>query len=203
MASYLAIAAVAKGILQSLSDACPRSEFATAKPGFDVYASDAFGTPMEEGFSIHLLRQTVNSTLRNSFPRRDSQGNKIRPSLPVDLLFLLTPWAKDPTRQLRLLGWAMRHMEDNPILSASVLNVALKEETSPVFDPDEAVELVLDPLAYADHLGVWDKFKPKLPPSLYYSARMVRLDSMIKMEEFAPVEVRDFSLGRGLSGGAP
>jgi hypothetical protein len=52
------------------------------------------------------------------------------------------------------------------------------------------VELVCDPLAIADLLGLWDKFKPRLPASMTYVARGILLDSEIEMPVGAPVQTR-------------
>src|SRR5262245_11022355 len=104
MASHLAIAAVARTILRLIEQQCPRDEF-TAAPTFGLYHSHDFGAAtISEGFSLMLYRVTVNSA-RNQPPRRGPDGVKHRPALPLDLHFLLTPWASEAERQLRLLGW--------------------------------------------------------------------------------------------------
>lgn len=203
MAFYQAIAAVGKAILRRIADSCPTTEFVGVAPSFDLYGPEQFATPMAEGFSLSLLRVSANSSMRNSFPRRDESGQRLRPSLPIDLQFLLTPWAAQPERQLRLLGWAMRHMEDEPILSSTRLNDALTDKSEPVFFPEEAVEILFDPLGLSDHLSVWDRLKPKLPPSLYYTVRAVRLDSKVQASEYPPVAVRETTLLPFSSGSAP
>src|SRR6185295_2604269 len=112
MANYLAIAAVAKTLLRLIEEQCPRDDF-TGTPTFKLYQTHDFGTPaIVEGFSLMLYRATVNTATRNQPPRRGPDGVKRRPSLPVDLHFMLTPWAAEAERQLRLLGWVMRFAED-------------------------------------------------------------------------------------------
>jgi hypothetical protein len=194
MASYLAIAAVARTVLRLLEQQCPRDEF-TGTPAFTLYQSHDFGsTPVGEGFSLMLYRVTVNNA-RNQPPRRLPDGTRRRPPLPVDLHFLLTPWAGEAERQLRLLGWAMRFLEDNSLLAANELNHSLSRRGQPVFDPEEMVELSCDPPGIADYLGLWDKYKARWQTSVTYVARLVRLDSELAMRDEGRVQVRELHVG--------
>lgn len=195
MANYLAIAAVARTVLRLIEEHCPREEF-SGTPGFALYSSHDFSTPpITEGFSLMLYRVAVNTVLRNQPPRRRPDGVKKRPSLPLDLSFMLTPWATEAERQLRLMGWAMRFLEDNTVIPASVLNQSLSRRERPAFDPDEAVEIYCDPPAIADYLGLWDKFKTKWQTSVTYSVRMVMIESDIVMREDGLVQTRDLRFG--------
>ena len=195
MANYLAIAAVAKTLLRLIEEQCPREEF-SGTPSFVIYSSHDFNTPaVTEGFSLMLYRVTVNTVLRNQPPRRGPDGVKRRPSLPLDLSFMLTPWATEAERQLRLMGWAIRFLEDNTVIPASVLNQSLSRRERSAFDPDEAVEIFCDPPAIADYLGLWDKFKTKWQTSVTYSVRMVMIESDIVMRDEARVQTRDMRFG--------
>lgn len=195
MASYLAIAAVARTVLRLLEQQCPRDEFA-GTPSFRLYQSHDFGdAAISEGFSLMLYRVTVNSA-RNQPLRRLPDGSRRRPSLPVDLHFLLTPWATEAERQLRLLGWAMRFLEDNAQLPANELNHSLSRRGRAVFEPEEMVELSCDPPGIADYLGLWDKYKSRWQTSVTYVARLVRLDSDVPMRDEGLVQVRRFEVGR-------
>jgi hypothetical protein len=195
MANYLAIAAVAKTMLRLIEQHCPREEF-SGMPGFALYSSHDFSTPpITEGFSLLLYRVALNTAVRNQPPRRRPDGVKMRPSLPLDLSFMLTPWATEAERQLRLLGWAMRFLEDNTVIPAAVLNQSLSRRERPAFDPDEAVEIYSDAPAIADYLGLWDKFKTKWQTSVTYSVRMVKIESDIVMREDGLVHTRDLRLG--------
>ncbi len=194
MASYLAIAAVARTLLRLVEEQCPRDEF-TSTPQFQLYQSHDFGTTLVgEGFSLMLYRVTVNAA-RNQTPRRGPDGVKRRPALPVDLHFLLTPWAGEAERQLRLLGWAMRFLEDNASLPANVLNHSLTRRERVVFQPDESVELFCDPPGLADYLGLWDKYKTRWQTSVTYVARMVQLESELTLRDEELVRIRDMRYG--------
>ncbi len=201
MARYSAIACVCKSLLRSLSDFCPAAEFAGATPSFEIYQTESFnsqtGRIVTEGFTVFPWKIAPNAQLRNKPVRRETDGSRKRPSLPVDVFLLITPWATDAERQLRILGWMMRHFEDRPILDAGSLNGSLS--TGEIcFQPYESVELICDPLLPADWLALWDKFKHKLPASMTYVARAVQIDSEIIQIEGPAVTSRTFQASPGL-----
>ena len=190
MASYRAIAATSRAIIGLLEDACPKSEF--DKADFKLYQASDYEKPIVEGISLLLYRVTVNTTLRNLPPRTAPDGTRYRPSFPLDLHYLLTAWASDTEKQQRLLGWAMRTMEDTTILPSAILNKYI--DMPDTFRPEEAVELVCDSLSIQDLTAVWDKLKPKYQTSVTYVARMVALDSEIKLTEAELVQARGFDM---------
>lgn len=203
MANHLAIAAVAKTILKMVEDHCPREEFA-ATPTFTLYGSHDFTTPqVTEGFSLLVWRIQPSAALRKPQPMRDADGRKRLPSLAVDLSILVTAWAAEPERQLRLTGWLMRFLEDNAVVPAALLNQALTQRNVPAFKPDEAVELLLDPLTLPDHLGLWDKFRSRWMTSLNYGVRMLQLESNRFVDEGPLVVSREFGVGQIAPGGQP
>lgn len=195
MANYLAIAAVARTVLKLVEDHCPRDEF-SGTPTFALESSHDFGsTPVKEGFTLMVWRVAINASLRNQVPRRTPDGRRRRPPLPVDLGLMLTPWASEPERQLRLMGWALRFVEDHAVVPAATLNAALTRRDLPAFEADEAVELVADPPNVADYLGLWDKFRNRWATSLLYTVRMVNLESELATSEGALVTTRELRAG--------
>ena len=191
MANYKAIAATSKAILGLIEEHCPRSE--TISPEFKLYHAEDFERHMSEGFSLYLYRLAVNTSRRNLPPRRTADGRRFRPSLPVDLHYVLTPWAVDAERQQRMLGWSMRFLEDMGILPAGLLNHYVQETDT--FRPDEAIEIVCDPLPLQDHFNLWDKLKPRMQTSMTYVARMVLIDSVVEAPEPGPAQTREFQGG--------
>ncbi|MDP2006164.1 MAG: Pvc16 family protein [Rubrivivax sp.] len=200
MANYLALAAVAKTVLKMLEEACPRDEF-IGTPSFVLYPGPDFTPAVSEGFSLLVWRVGVNSAIRNQPARRRPDGLKRRPSLPVDMGLLITPWSTEAERQLRLLGWLMRHIEDHAVIPAALLNQALSRRDRPAFEPDEAVELYVDTLGVPDQLGLWDKFRNRWQTSVTYAARSVMIESDITLGEGALVQTRE--LRAGTPGAAP
>jgi hypothetical protein len=191
MATWRAISALGRSLLGLIEDHYPTAELTGATVEFKLVHPASFESPQKNGFSVCLYRVGINPTLRTLPPRRDPSGRRYRPSLPLDLQFLITPWAEDAERQMRLLGWTMRFFEDLPVLPAAVLNSYAVEPAT--FRPEEAVELVYDPLALADYLAVWDKLKPNMQTSLTYAVRMLTIDSEVKLQGAAPAQTRDFA----------
>jgi len=194
VATWNAIAATTRAILGLLEDAYPRDLF--GKLAFEpIHTADFTGEKIiGDGFTLCLYRVGINSTLRALPPRVSPSGTRYRPSLPLDLYYLLTPWAAQVETQQRLLGWGMRTIEDNSILPTGLLNKYLREDD--VFRPDEAVELVADPLALPDFINMWDKLRPRMQASMTYAARMVLIDSDVAIVEGAAVQTRVFDYAR-------
>ncbi len=191
MATYQAIAATGEAILGMLEAARPRPEFADIQ--FALYQASNFQNPMEEGISLYLYRVATNTTRRNLPPRIGPDGRRYRPPLPLDLHYLLTPWARTAARQQRMLGWSMRVLEDTPILPTGLLN---RYGTEPeTFRPDETVELVCEPISLQEIVNIWDAFKSNLQLSAAYVARMITIDSLVELSEGPPAQTRVFDFG--------
>jgi hypothetical protein len=188
MAAYAAISATSQAVLGLLQSAAVGSEFSGS--AFAHYHVKHLEQPMAEGVSLHLYRMTIGAG-RNQPPRLGLDGIRYKPPLPVDLHYLLTAWAGDPIKQQRLLGWAVRVLEDTPILPAGVLNQHAPEPD--VFRSEESVELVWESLSLADWFSLWDGLRTK-QPSATYVARMVMLDSDVPLGEYPDVQAREFGM---------
>jgi len=192
MASLDAIAAVSRAILGLLEDSYPRSlfgqlDFSLVHPA--VFDESQAARAMD-GVTLCLWRVSPNGTPRQRGPRLGPDGRRFRPSLPLDLYYLVTPWASNVEKQQRMLGWLMRRLADMAVLPAAELNRRLN--INDAFAPDEQVELVQDAPALADWLAIWDKLKPRLQSSALYLARGIAIDSDIPMAEGDPVAERRF-----------
>lgn len=195
MANYRAIAATSTALAGLLRDRYPRDEFGA---GLDIglYQARDFESPMQDGFSIYLFRVAVNGAMRNLTLRRSPDGRRYRPSLPLDLHYMITPWAQDTERQQRMLGWVMRLMEDTSVLSAGHLNHYMPETDT--FGPQEGIEVVCDPLSLNDYLTLWDRLR-RLPSSATYALRMVLIDSDVSVEDGAAVQSRRFEVHEAIT----
>ena len=187
MAQYPAIAATSQAILGLLQSAAVGTEFDGVT--FAHYQAKNFEAPMTQGVSLYLYRLTVSSN-RNLPPRLGRDGRRYLPPLPLDLHFLVTAWADDAIKQQRLLGFAIRTLEDTPILPAGVLNQHGPEPD--VFRAEETVELVFEGLTVQDTSYVWEVAQTKEQPSAPYVARMVEIESSVALEDAAPVQTRQF-----------
>jgi hypothetical protein len=159
---------------------------------FEHYQASNFENPMSEGVALYLYRITVSQN-RNLPPRIGRDGRRYGPPLPVDLHYLLIPWAPDAVKQQRLLGFAIRALEDTPVLPAGVLNQHGPEPD--VFRPEETVELVYEMVNVQDVGEIWDVAQTKEQPSATYVARMVELESARPLDEPVPVQTRELAVG--------
>lgn len=187
MANHRAIAAVSTALQGLVRDRYPREEFGPGLP-IELYQTRDFESPMQDGFSIYLFRVAVNGAMRNLTLRRTPDGRRFRPSLPLDLHYMVTPWAQDVQRQHRMLGWVMRTIEDVGIFSAGHLNHYVAERDT--FAPHEGLEIICDPLTLSDYLTLWDRLRPRLPASATYTLRMVFIDSEVEAHDAVPVQTR-------------
>ena len=173
MARWDAIRAVSN----AMRDVLESARVGTPFPAIDVtvvQTSDFAALPAE-GVTIYLYRVAIHSSLRN-LPARSDGRNRVRPSLPLDLHFLVTPWAKTAGRQHELLGWLIRALEDQPVLPTAILN-----RDGQIFADGETVDVVAQPLTPVDAVAVWEFNKAIMQPSMTYVARMVLLDSSVPM----------------------
>jgi hypothetical protein len=157
---------------------------------FEVYATADFKDHMAQGVSLFLYRVHVNSTQRSPLVK-DPAGNMRRQLLPLDLHFFVTVWAPKASLQHAILGWAMRLLEDNPVLSSSLLN-GVREDT---FRGDETVEVVLGQLTNEELMRIWDDLGTEYQLSVPYVARVVRIESLYELSEGEPVTTRQFEYG--------
>lgn len=191
MATYPAIAATSDAVLGLLQSAAVGTEFDGV--AFAHYQSGDFESPMSDGVSLYLYRVTVSSN-RNLPPQVGPDGRRYRPPIPLDLHFLVTAWAETGVRQQRMLGFAIRTLEDTPILPAGVLNQHSPEPN--VFRPEETVELVYENLTVQDIGYIWDVAQTKEQPSATYTARMVEIESPVAFDEGGLVQTRELQFAQ-------
>lgn len=191
MARHQAIAAAGQALVSLLADARP-AEFDGA--GFELYQIKDFQTPMDDGLSLYLYRVSVNSSRRNLPPTVGPDGKKYRPPLPLDLHYLLTAWAKTAGRQQRLLSWAIRTLQDAPVLPASFLNNYAPEHD--VFRTHEAIEVVFDNFTLQDMNNLFGVMKTTPPLSVTYLVRMIPVESEVPLDEYREVQTRAFDAGQ-------
>jgi hypothetical protein len=191
VASYRAIEATSRAIKGLLELACPKPEFEGVQ--FAIYRANDFQSPMDEGVSLYLYR--VGSSSRRNLPSRIGPGGQYyRPSVPLDLYYMLTAWGKSAEKQQGLLGFCMRELGNTPILPAGLLNHFGPDPET--FSPNESVELIFDPLSLQDMSYLWEPLKPGLQPSATYVARMVAIDSTVELPGGALVQTREFEFGK-------
>jgi hypothetical protein len=198
LATYRAIATVGQALAGMLKDASADTEFDGFK--FELYQAGDFKseTSVKEGVTFYLYRVAINGARRSLPPTVGPDGRRFRAALPVDLYYLLTPWAKSAAKQHRLLGWAMRKLQDLPILPASLLNHYAPEADT--FRQQETIELICEPSSVQDMMNILDPVDLNQQLSVVYVARMVLLESEVVLGEGGPVQTRVFDYGKGPEG---
>ena len=70
---------------------------------FELYQAKDFQDPMQEGISLYLYRITPAGEIRN-YPPRQAKWATVQAGFADDLCYLLSSWAREATKQQRLLG---------------------------------------------------------------------------------------------------
>jgi hypothetical protein len=184
MAGYRAIGAVCEAVVQMLARAWQPDVF-DAEAQFKVFRSRDFVAPMETGASLFLYRAAPNGTHRT----QPQPAHRRRP-LPIDLSFVLTPWAKEASLEQEILTWLLRTMADSAVLSSGLLNTA----TPGVFSANERVEVVPADVANEELFRLWDVLPGDFQLSVPYAARVVRIDGA-EIADAGPVLTRNLDYG--------
>jgi hypothetical protein len=192
MADYRAVPAVTEAVielLQSRFQAAP--EYFNNELEFQIYLAKDFSQPMVAGVSLFLYRIYPNGTLRSQRGRPGPEGQQYRNQLPLDLHFILTAWAQDPSLQHLIAGWMMRMIEDTPILPPGLLN----QRYPGLFSADEAVVITPAELSMEELLRMWEVIVTNVYQlSIPYVARYVKVESELLMEIGRPIQERTFDL---------
>jgi|CZKM01.1.fsa_nt_gi hypothetical protein len=178
MATRRAIAAIGKSIVGLLGEECPKAEFPSAT--FKLCQPSAFRRPkgLRFGISLCLYRVSFDTAQRNPPTRVTASAEpRQRPSLPLNLHFLLSSWATIPERQYDLRGWAMCVLDENPVFSAGLLN-RFAGGTSEVFGQQENVEVVPANLDIEQMKAVSELVQIRQQPSIAYVARPVAIQNL-------------------------
>lgn len=133
MADFRAVAAAAEAIVHLLRSHCRPELFDGNELEFGVFGSRHFqGSGPKAGVSLFVYRVLPEAASRTVGGRRGPDGRLQRAALPLEIHFLLTAWAEDPSLQNTIAGWMMRVLEDTPSLPSALLNAACPG----VFRPD-------------------------------------------------------------------
>ncbi|GAB4177743.1 MAG: hypothetical protein OHK0026_05260 [Rhodocyclaceae bacterium] len=141
MASENAIAAVSKSLVWLLAQGGPGPEYGLAEADIALVQPDELlRRRPQRAITVLLHRVSLNVSQRDQTPRRRALEGGPR-SLPLELHYLVTPWAASAELQHGLLGWTMRFFERCPSLSEDILNQVWPGS----FGPEESVPLLADP----------------------------------------------------------
>jgi hypothetical protein len=190
MASYRAIEATCEAVVGLLRDNYP-DELDDPPLQFGVFTKSEFAAGLGAGVSLFLHRVFIDGTDRAPAGRVLADGRRQFPHLPIQLQFLLTAWAPDASLQQYLTGWMMRTLADYPVLLPGLLNRRYDDD-SPVFWPDETVELSAAAMEADDMFRLWELIGPDTYQlSVPYQARGIRLESLRLIGDELAVQERE------------
>lgn len=178
MASYAVIAAAAKSI-ERLLNACFTDDppidglttHATLVRTEDlVKTGSAFNFPVP-GLTLFFYRVDFNKTMRAAWSAVGSIDG--RGHLPLDLHFLVTPWADNAEHEQRVLGKAMECLETTPIIAGPILF----PDPTVQWAPNDTVQVVLEEISTEAVMRTFDSLPINYKLSVPYLARVVRIDS--------------------------
>lgn len=173
MASFQSIAAAGRSLERFLNHCFDEEEPVPGKNTQAVLVRTADLEPSatvitEPALSIFLYRVDFNRTMRAAWSAVGSRDGRAR--LPLDLYFLLTPWADNADHELRILGKAMQSLETTPILSGPLLDPLAG------WTPQEALQVCLADISTEDLMRTFDSLPVDYRLSVLYLVRVVRIE---------------------------
>lgn len=182
MADYQSIAGASRSIARYLSHC-----YATEQPvpgntttavltrTEDFVSGDSGSVITTPALSIYLYRVDVDNTMRAAWSAVGSRDG--RSHLPLELHFLLTPWAANATDEHRILGRTMQCLDSTPILSGPLLDPITEWSTH------EAIQVFPDTMSTEAVMRTFDSLPIDYKLSVCYGARIVRIDGRIVRED--------------------
>jgi hypothetical protein len=175
VAGFAGIAAAAKSIERLLNSCFQEDEPIVNKKTRAVlvrtadFEASVVGTNIgSPALSVFLYRVDFNKTVRAAWSAVGSLDGKAH--LPLDLHFLITPWADNAEFECRILGKAMQCLESRPVLSGPLLH------PSGDWAPNESIQLHLEEMSTEAVMQLFDSLPTDYRLSVPYLARIVRLD---------------------------
>ena len=210
MSSALAIAGVTQVLRDLLNDGVVDHDVAAAigaavsiraLPPDRLQAVVTESTP---SLNLFMHRVTPNIGWANhDLPQRDGRGTRVRaPLLALDLHYLLTAFGYDDLHGEILLGFAMRTLHENPVLSRAQITRALSPappvtggfppalealDRSGLADQIEQVKIVADYLSTEEMTRIWSAMLTQYRPTTAYRVTVVLIESPLPTRIARPV----------------
>jgi hypothetical protein len=128
--------------------------------------------PDRPAITVFLFRVAINSEMRNSPRRIQGDGRVTRPLLPLELYYMVTPWARETRDEFRIVGRILQVLYDRAEIGPADLQGVS-------WSAGDSVQLVLDSLPVEDHYRIWETTDLPYRLSLTYCARVVGIEPEI------------------------
>ena len=170
MPNVRAIHSVGQSLVTYLTNSYPAELRATYKSEFALLSSEQFAkaTDISNTLSLYLYRVTMNEHLRGAKRGQDPFTDDA--PLSVDLHYLMTAWFDEAPSEHVVLAWAMRQLQQHPVLDRSSLSPEAE------WGLGDVVQLIPAELSTEDIMRIWDALEPSYRLSVSYIARVVRID---------------------------
>jgi hypothetical protein len=119
--------------------------------------------------TVFLYRVAIHSEMRNAPRRVLANGTTTRPLLPLELSYLITPWAAQTQTEHLLAGRILQILYDHAELGPNELQ-------GNSWSPEDSVQLLLETLPTNEHYQIWDTTKLPYRLSLTYLARVLGIE---------------------------
>jgi hypothetical protein len=137
-----------------------------------------------QGVSLWLYRIIRNSDLLNR-PRVRSSATQIeRPSMPINLHYLITPLAANPVDEQALMGRVLQVLNDHASLGGANLLGTLENS-------GEEFRLNFEPMTLEDITRVWNSLQEPYQLSVSFEVVLITIDSLREPDQGSPVLVKE------------
>ncbi len=136
-----------------------------------------------KGISLWLYRVVRNRDLLNSPPERPTPTQTARRPLPVDLYYLVTPIAVNPTDEQVLMGRVLQTFNDHALLRQNDLGAAFSENVE--------LRLMLETPPVEEQTRIWHALSESYQLSVTYLVQLLSIDSAHEPLRTSPVFRRD------------
>jgi Pvc16 N-terminal domain len=171
MAGPRALSAAATSIVGLLDHELPGLVQLAAVPRARLFRTEDLDTRKADvprpTVSVFVHRVDFDKVTRAAFATSALPDG--HPYLPLEIRFLLTPWADNPEDELFLLGAAMLILERRPIIGANLL------DSSGDWELTEAIQVVMEDMTTEAVMRMFDSLPVDYHLSVPYVARIVKL----------------------------
>jgi hypothetical protein len=143
----------------------------------------ALRDPAHPNITIFLYRITVNPQLRNAHRRNTGGGKSSRQLLPLELSFMVTPWASDAGDALLISGRILQIFYDRADLGIGDLSGSS-------WEAHDTMQLLLETLPIEDQYRLWDSGEIPFRLSHNYIARVVGIEPGVEIAQPPVIEAR-------------
>jgi hypothetical protein len=144
------------------------------------------------GISLWLYRIARDGSTLNNLPERPRPNQELRPPIPVNLYYLVTPMVHDAEARQALIGRVVQTLNDHPRLSGTDLQDTLTGS-------NQELRISFDPLPMEELARFWTALQDSFQLCVSYEVQLVTIDSDHEPMQTPPVMVKDATYSRVLS----